>query len=340
MLKINNRRYIGSKTKLLQNIKEAADKTIGGDRLYSFADLFGGTGVVAYEFARNGHPTIVNDTLMSNVIAYQAWMANDSVRENVISEYLSLFNNLKYNEIPANYFSEIYGGKYFSNNDAKKIGYIRDYLEEHRQELNYREFCILLTSLLYTADKIANTVGHFEHYLSKVPQDSNFVLQEIELQPTAQTQIFNKDANELAKQIEADVVYLDPPYNARQYVNFYHVLENLARWEKPTEFEGDSMKFKRNHLKSGYSRSIAPKLLEDLVKSLNCRVIIVSYNNTYNARSGASNNKIQEEEIVLILSKIGEVERVDIDYKAFNSGKTDLKNHKEYLFICKKNKTL
>ena len=340
MLKINNRRYIGSKTKLLQNIKEAADKTIGGDRLYSFADLFGGTGVVAYEFARNGHPTIVNDTLMSNVIAYQAWMANDSVRENVISEYLSLFNNLKYNEIPANYFSEIYGGKYFSNNDAKKIGYIRDYLEEHRQELNYREFCILLTSLLYTADKIANTVGHFEHYLSKVPQDSNFVLQEIELQPTAQTQIFNKDANELAKQIEADVVYLDPPYNARQYVNFYHVLENLARWEKPTEFEGDSMKFKRNHLKSGYSRSIAPKLLEDLVKSLNCRVIIVSYNNTYNARSGASNNKIQEEEIVLILSKIGEVERVDIDYKAFNSGKTDLKNHKVYLFICKKNKTL
>ena len=64
-------------------------------------------------------------------------------------------------------------------------------------------------------------------------------------------------------------------------------------------------------------------------------MIIVSYNNRYDARSGASNNKIQEEEIVQILCKRGEVHRIDMDYKAFNSGKTDLKNHKEYLFICK-----
>ena len=334
MLRINNRRYIGSKTKLLQNIKEAAYQVMN-DRLFTFADLFGGTGVVAYEFARNGHPTIVNDTLMSNVVAYQAWMGTEQVREDIITDYISRFNDLRYDDILTNYFSDVYGGKYFSMNDAKKIGYIRDYLEEHRPELNYREFCILLTSLLYTTDKIANTVGHFEHYLSKAPIDSNFLLQEIEIQATAKTQIYNEDANELARQIEADVVYLDPPYNARQYVNFYHVLENLARWEKPMEFEGNSMKFKRNHLKSGYSRSIAPKLLEDLVNSLNSQVIIVSYNNTYDARSGASNNKIQEEEIVQILSKRGEVNRIDMDYKAFNSGKTDLKNHKEYLFICK-----
>ena len=334
MFRINNRRYIGSKTKLLQNIKEAAYQVMN-DRLFTFADLFGGTGVVAYEFARDGHPTIVNDTLMSNVVAYQAWMGTEQVREDIITDYISRFNDLRYDDILTNYFSDVYGGKYFSMNDAKKIGYIRDYLEEHRPELNYREFCILLTSLLYTTDKIANTVGHFEHYLSKAPIDSNFLLQEIEIQATAKTQIYNEDANELARQIEADVVYLDPPYNARQYVNFYHVLENLARWEKPMEFEGNSMKFKRNHLKSGYSRSIAPKLLEDLVNSLNSQVIIVSYNNTYDARSGASNNKIQEEEIVQILSKRGEVNRIDMDYKAFNSGKTDLKNHKEYLFICK-----
>lgn len=334
MLNINNRRYIGSKTKLLQHITEATYRAIGREQ-FSFADIFGGTGVVAYEFARHGHPTIVNDMLLSNVVAYYAWMGNEYVRENVIAEHIEFFNNLRYLDIPNNYFSDVYGGKYFSNNDAKKIGFIRDYLEEHRAELNYREFCVLLTSLLYTTDKIANTVGHFEHYLSQEPQDSNFRLQGIELQPVAPTHIFNEDANELARHIDADVVYLDPPYNARQYVNFYHVLENLTRWEKPTEFEGESMKFKRNHLKSGYSRSVAPKLLEDLVNALNCQVIIVSYNNTYNARSGASNNKIQEEEIVEILSAKGDVERIDMDYKAFNSGKTDLKNHKEYLFICK-----
>lgn len=334
MLNINNRRYIGSKTKLLQHITNAVSEVIDTEH-YSFADLFGGTGVVAYEFARKGHPTIVNDILLSNVVAYQAWMGTEPIRENVITDLLNHFNQLQYNNLQSNYFSEVYGGKYFSENDAKKIGYIRDYLEQIRPILSYREFCILLTSLLYTTDKIANTVGHFEHYLNHTPQDSNFILPQLEFRSIAPTQIYNEDANELAKRITADVVYLDPPYNARQYINFYHVLENLTRWEKPTEFEGDSMKFKRNHLKSGYSRAAAPQLMADLVNLLNGQIIIVSYNNTYNARSGASNNKIQEQELLQILQAKGETERVDIDYKAFNSGQTDLKNHKEYLFVCK-----
>lgn len=334
MLNINNRRYIGSKTKLLQHIVNAVSENIDTPQ-FTFADLFGGTGVVAYEFAKKGHPTIVNDMLLSNVVAYHAWMGSEPIRQDVISTNISYFNALHYSDIQNNYFSKIYGGKYFSNNDAKKIGFIRDYLHEHRNEYNYREFCILLTSLLYTTDKIANTVGHFEHYLNHTPQDSNFILPQLELQHVAPTQIFNEDANELAKHIQADVVYIDPPYNARQYINFYHVLENLARWEKPTEFEGDSMKFKRNHLKSGYSRAAAPQLMRDLVNNLTCKLIVVSYNNTYNARSGASNNKIQESELLEILQSKGETIRIDIDYKAFNSGQTDLKNHKEYLFVCK-----
>lgn len=333
MLNINNRRYIGSKTKLLPNIVDAVYQNIDTQQ-FTFADIFGGTGVVAYEFAQNGHPTIVNDMLLSNVVAYQAWMGVEQIREKIITETLQMFNDLQYRDIQDNYFSEVYGGKYFSHNDSRKIGYIRDYLQDHRQDYSCREFCILLTSLLYTTDKIANTVGHFEHYLNHPTHDSNFILQPLEIRPVAPTQIFNEDANNLAKHIQADVVYIDPPYNARQYVNFYHVLENLVRWEKPTEFEGDSMKFKRNHLKSGYSRAAAPQLMKDLVDNLKCRLIVVSYNNTYNAHSGASNNKIQEQQLMDILQAKGETRRVDIDYKAFNSGQTDLVNHKEYLFIC------
>ena len=61
------------------------------------------------------------------------------------------------------------------------------------------------------------------------------------------------------------------------------------------------MKFKRDELKSGYSRSKAPLLFKDLIDSLDCKIIIVSYNNTYSAKSTASNNKIQEQEIINIL---------------------------------------
>jgi adenine-specific DNA-methyltransferase len=145
------------------------------------------------------------------------------------------------------------------------------------------------------------------------------------------------DANELMKKVTADVVYIDPPYNARQYVNFYHVLENLARWEKPTELEGNSMKFKRNHLKSDYSKSKAPIVFEELINVIDSKLIVVSYNNTYNARSGASNNKISEKQLIDILEAKGKVTRYEIKYKAFNAGKTDFNNHKEYLYICEVN---
>lgn len=142
------------------------------------------------------------------------------------------------------------------------------------------------------------------------------------------------DANELVKKIKADVIYIDPPYNARQYINFYHVLENLVLWEKPEELEGRSMKFKRNHLKSKYSSPEAPIVFKDLIDKCNCNLIIVSYNNTYNAKSTSSNNKITEQQMLEILNSKGNVKRIELGYKTFNAGKTDLKGHKEYLYIC------
>ena len=94
------------------------------------------------------------------------------------------------------------------------------------------------------------------------------------------------------------------------------------------------MKFKRNHLKSDYSKAKAPIVFEDLINNIKGKLIVVSYNNTYDAKSGASNNKISEEQLETILSKKGKLTKIEIDYKFFNAGKTDLKNHKEYLYVC------
>ena len=337
MIEINNRRYIGAKYKLLSNIEEVVDSHMLVPD-YTFADLFAGTGVVAHFFAEKGHRVIVNDILFSNVVAYNAWLGNGQYDSERITRVLQRLNGLNSNEICENYFSRIYGGKYFSIECAKRIGYIREYIELHRNDFSEREYYILLTSLLYATDRVANTVGHFEYFLKRTPNNEKLVLQNLKIVPTAQTQIFNIDANELAKRIGADVVYIDPPYNARQYVNFYHVLENLARWNKPEEFEGKSMKFKRDELKSGYSRAEAPTLFERLVLDLKCKLIVVSYNNTYNAKSNASINKIQGKEIFDILSKRGNVQIYSFDYKYFNAGKTDFNNHKEYLYVCEVNK--
>lgn len=333
-MKISSRRYIGCKTKLLDFIFDSVAE-------YNFpvesvvADIFAGTGVVAYRFAEKGYKTILNDILYSNYVVYQAVLGKGRVRTGYLEKILNELNSIDGSSLENNYFSEIYGDKYFSNNDAKKIGYIRDYIESIRSNLTDREYYSLISSLLYASDRIANTVGHFESFLKNKPEDKEWQLSLIDSLPDAfPAVIYNEDANSVARKIKADIVYIDPPYNARQYVNFYHVLENLARWNKPTIFEGNSMKFKRNELKSDYCRNKAPELFADLIKHLNCKLIVVSYNNTYKASSISSVNTISSEQIIEILSSRGKVAVKEIDYKAFNSGKTNLDGHKELLYIC------
>lgn len=332
---INNRRYIGSKKSLLNQIQKVVLEYFGTEKC-TIADIFGGTGVVAEHFLNQGYNVIVNDFLYSNYVAYQTWISNDKINEKKVANIIEEYNKIDSYKLKDNYFSKIYGEKYFSINDAKKIGYIREDLEKKKKDLSKREYYAILTSLMYATDKIANTVGHFEHYLSKKPidKDLNLRVPFITKDRNANSKIYNIDANELIKKISADIIYIDPPYNARQYINFYHVLENLTKWEKPTEFEGISMKFKRDKLKSGYSKAKAPLLMKELINNVQCKLIIVSYNNTYNAKSGASNNKISEEELYNILSKKGKTSIIEIDYKSFNAGKTDLDNHKEKLYVC------
>lgn len=333
-LQINNRRYIGSKNSLLENIDSVIKKHFN-DSEYVLADVFAGTGVVSDYYAKKGVKVIVNDLLFSNYVAYNTWLSEDKYDIKKIAKLIDKYNNIKPTTLKDNYFSDKFGNKYYHVNDAKIIGYIREDLEHIKSGLTEREFYILLTSLMYEADKIANTCGHFESYLNKKPIERGVHLRVPEINKLKKkNEIYCKDANQLVRDIKADVFYIDPPYNARQYINFYHVLENLALWQKPEELEGNSMKFKRNHLKSDYSKAKAPEVFEDLINNIDGKLIVVSYNNTYDAKSGASNNKISEKQIEDILSKKGKLNKYEIDYKFFNAGKTNLKNHKEYLYVC------
>lgn len=333
-MKINNRRYIGCKTKLLDFIYGTVVE-YGFGEADVFADIFAGTGTVANYFAERAFKTIVNDTLYSNVVAYRAWLGSGALNREKLDNYIFEFNAINQDDLDDNYFSQTYGGKYFSVGDAKKIGYIRDKIEEEKASLTAREYSYLIASLIYATDKIANTVGHFESYLLKEPKEKMLRLSPLEVRDLAYpAEIFNEDANVLAREIRCDVAYIDPPYNARQYVNFYHVLENLARWNKPTEFEGKSMKFKRQELKSDYCRRKAPELMADLIEHLDAKLFVVSYNNTYSAGSISSVNTISAEQLLSILESRGKVTVKEKDFPTFNAGKTELKGHKELLYVC------
>ena len=142
------------------------------------------------------------------------------------------------------------------------------------------------------------------------------------------------DSNILVNEIKGDVVYIDPPYNSRQYSDTYHLLDNLALWKKPEVF-GKTKKMDRSHTKSKYCSKDAVLEFQDLITKLNSKHIIVSYNNTENSKHGRSNAKISFNQIKNILMKKGKTEINKIDFKAFTTGKSKTKNHKEILFYCR-----
>ena len=143
--------------------------------------------------------------------------------------------------------------------------------------------------------------------------------------------IFREDTNLLAKKIRADVIYIDPPYNSRQYSRFYHVLETLTKWDKPKLY-GTALKPEEENM-SDYCKVRARDRLAELVRDLDAKYLVVSYNNTYDSKSNSSQNKITLQEIKDILTSKGKTKVFEKDYRHFNAGNTDFKNHKEYLFV-------
>lgn len=328
---ISNRRYTGSKLKLANWITKLIAEHCDGN---SFCDLFAGTGVISERVIHSHNKVIINDLLFSNNVIYKAFLKQNNFDKSKLDDFKNKYTALNNYRLNTNYVSDKFGDKFFSFNDAKQIGYIRQDIENAKPLLNKKEYNVLLASLLYSLDKSANTVGHFDAYFQNKSIDDCFLFDLIEpISTECKIEIHREDANILCKRIYSDVVYIDPPYNSRQYSRFYHILENILRWEKP-ELYGVALKPKPENM-SNYCRNKAPAVFTDLIDNLNCKYAVVSYNNTYNSKSKSSQNKIGLDFIDQTLNRRGKVEVFEKPHPHFNAGKTDFSDHKEYIFILK-----
>lgn len=331
--KISNRRYTGSKLKLKEWIYDLISANC--KNCYSFCDIFAGTGVVTNTMLEKFDHFVINDFLFSNEMIYKAFFKNEKFDLDQLLLYKKKYNALNFDELEENYVSANFGGKYFEHGDAKAIGYIRQDIENNKANLNDREYAILIASLIYSFDKCSNTVGHYEAYFKNKKIERSFVFDLITPYETVAMgkafEIYREDANILASSVHSDIVYIDPPYSSRQYSRFYHLLENITKWEKP-QLYGTALKPPVENM-SAYCSSSAKLSFDDLITKLNCKYIVVSYNNTYNSKSSSSENKMTLEDIESILSKKGKTTRYEMPFKAFNAGKTNLDNHKELIFI-------
>lgn len=332
-ISINNRRYLGNKYNLLDFIKYIINTEC--DNIKILADIFSGTGAVAYAFSDK--QLITNDNMYSNYICHIAWFSPKKYSQKKILKYIKDYNSIVVEK--DNYVSNNFSDTFFSRENCRKIGYIRENIEElyNAKKINFKEKAILITSLLYAMDKIANTCGHYDAYIKN---NKSYLEKKLELQVpisiknlNSKNVCYNMDSNKLVKNIEADLVYIDPPYNSRQYCDTYHFLENIARWDKP-EVRGVSRKMNRNALKSLYCTNKATEAFEDLISNIKSKYILLSYNNTSNKGDCRSNAKISDNDIMRILKNKGKVKMFSTDHKLFNTGKSNIKNNVERLFLC------
>ena len=329
--KINNRRYLGNKYKLLPFIKNVVDNNT--EQISIVADIFAGTGAVASAFL--DRQIITNDIMYSNYICHIAWFSPQYFSESKIIDYIVFYNTGEISD--ENYMTQNFSDTYFSKSDCSRIGFIRQNIEDEylQGNINERERAILITSLLYAMDKIANTCGHYDAYRKGVMFDKKLELSLPTPNPNnnINNKCYNIDANELVKSITADLVYIDPPYNSRQYCDAYHLIENVARWEKP-KVSGVARKMDRSKMKSDYCTRKATVAFEDLVTNINAKYILLSYNNMAKKGNDRSNAKISDEDIIRILQAKGDVRIFSENYKAFTTGKSNINDNEERLFLC------
>ena len=329
--------YIGSKHKLSSFLKETITDTVGDDLSEMvFCDLFAGTGIVGRNFKPLVKQVIANDVEYYSFILNSHYIGN--YQEVNVADYLTILNELEGKEgfVFQNYAENGEENRlYFSSENGKKIDAIRQKIEFWKisEEINDNEYFYLLTALIEAADKVANTAAVYGAYLKGLKKTAQKTLQLIPanfLITANPHQVFNEDGNNLIQHIKGDILYLDPPYNARQYGANYHLLTTIAKYDT---FIPKGKTGLRNYYKSSYCKKNEVKIsFEDLIKKANFKYIFLSYNNE---------GLMTENEVENIMSSYGEYSLKTINYQRFKADKTTNRNHKatstvEYLHILKK----
>ena len=328
--------YIGSKLKLSSFIKDTVMNTVGNIEEMVFCDIFAGTGIVGRTFK----PLVKR--VISNDIEYYSYVLNKNYIANAKTlKYMHLIeelNNLKLIEgfIYKHYSLEGQGQRqYFSSHNAKKIDTIRQKIEAWKdaEEIDEDMYYFLLASLIESADKIANTASVYAAYLKRLKKTAqkDFLLAPALFDAVgADHRVYHDDANHLIKSISGDILYMDPPYNQRQYGSNYHLLNTIAKYD---EFEPQGKTGLREYNRSAYcKKSDVLEAFEALIKDADFRYIFLSYNNE---------GLMSANEVENIMKKYGDYRLKTMDYQRFKADKTASRNHKasstvEYLHILVK----
>ncbi len=342
-------RFIGNKEKLLDRIFEAVSTT--GIKGGTFCDFFSGTSNVGRFFKEKGFKVISSDLLYFSYVLQKAYIENNGEPEfkkllktisapsnslfsspfDSVRNYLNSLKGIK-GFIYKNYTEEgtqeqEYKRKYFISENGKKIDAIRSKIEDWKKQklISENEYFVLLAALIESVPFYANISGVYAAFLKEYDPRA---LKELEIKPMSfydsndSHSVYNKNSMDLVEDLDVDILYLDPPYNHRQYAPNYHLLETIARYDSPSIKGITGMRGYIGQKSEFCNKDTALKALEEIAKTAQYQYLILSYN---------SEGTMPEKDIIARLEKYGRVSLKNIDYLRFKSNSNGDSKHKKMI---------
>lgn len=340
-------RFIGNKEKLLNNIYEVVLSTDIEQGI--FCDFFSGTASVGRFFKQKGYKIISSDVLYSSYVLQEAYIKNNdeplfkkllkkigstsnALFSKPLDSVIAYLNNLKGQEgfIYKNYTEEGTGEdeftrKYFSAENGKRIDGIRIQIENWKNEklLTDSEYYILLASLVESVPFYANISGVYAAFLKHYDPRAlkKFQLRNIQIYKNhGDHEVYNLDSTKLVDDLDVDILYIDPPYNNRQYAPNYHLVETIAKYDNPMIKGSTGMRNYEDQKSSFCNPNTALQSLDEIAAKAKYKYLLLSYN---------SEGIMPKEKILATLGKYGTVDLKEIDYRRFKSNSHgDLKDKK------------
>jgi adenine-specific DNA-methyltransferase len=333
-------RFLGNKDSIIPEITSLLDQKNLSDQNLILYDAFCGSGAVSNAF--KGTYNIIFGDMLNWCVIYtggKLYASQCNFKNLGFSPFEYLNNNTKTTK---GFFYNNYsrGGSermYFTPENAARIDYFRKTIEtwKNNGKLSLKEYYYLIASLIDSVSDVSNTAGVYGAFLKKWDKRALkqilFHSVDFNKEPCCKiSQIIGK-AEDIVKDVECDIIYIDPPYTQNQYGTQYHIFETLVLNDNPplSKITGSRPV---TPMRSDWSKMFKVHILFDkLIAHTRAKYVLFSYN---------SDGLLSKDFILTSLKRYCEedtVEFIKIPYKKYRNFKTKSeKEHYEYLFFAEK----